>query len=135
MHLDVLHHRCHCLCSTWTCLHHCTGGSAGPGRVYTTEACSSPGPGQYRGLRCTWTCLQYRCYCLCCTWTCLHSEACAAPGRVFTSEACAAPGPVYTTEAYAAPGRVYTTGAYAACGRVSNTEVCAAPGPVYSTET
>jgi hypothetical protein len=46
-----------------------------------------------------------------------------ASERVCTTEACAAPGGVYTTEAWAAsehevcaaPGGVYTTGAWAAC--------------------
>ncbi len=70
-------------------------------------------------LCCFWTCLHYRG--LCCSWRCLQTGAWAAAGRVCTSEACAA------------PGGVYTTGAWAASERVCTTEACAAPEGVYST--
>jgi hypothetical protein len=61
------------------------------------------------------------------------TEACAAPGGVYTTGAWAASGHVYSTEACAAPRGVYTAGAWAAPWRVNNTATCAAPGCVYTT--
>ncbi len=71
------------------------------------------------------------------------TEACTAPGGVYTPGAWAASGCFCTTEAYAAPGGVfhrglsciwmcpgvvYTTGAWAASGHAYNAEACADPG-------
>ena len=61
------------------------------------------------------------------------TEACAAPGGVYTTGSWAAYERVCTTEACAAPGGVYTTGSWAAYERVCTTEACAAPGGVYTT--
>ncbi len=70
-------------------------------RVYTVEACAALRvvyTAVYRGLSCTWTCLdKSSLHVLLLLRRLHHRDLIAADGRVYTGEVCTAPGGVYTT--------------------------------------
>ncbi len=71
---------------------------------------------QYRGLSCTWTCLDNSS--MCCSYWGVHTAGTwVGDGHVYTGEACVALH--YSTWVWAAPGRVWTTVACAAPIEVS----------------
>ncbi len=107
LHLDVCS-LYRSLCYSWKCLHF-RSLSCSPKCLHCTHKCTLQGPQLHLHL-CT---VDYRS--LCCSWACLQRHALNLD--VFTSqgpklhldvftEACAAPGRVYTTEAWAATGSV-----------------------------
>ena len=83
----------------------------------------------YRGLCCSWRCLQYTTGAWAPSGRVCTAAECTAPGGV-CHRARAASGRVCTTEECAASGGVYTMGAWAASERVFTTEECTAPGGV-----
>ncbi len=95
------------LCCSWSCLQSTLHGpelsdvSALQRPVLLLELSTPQGPELHL------TCLHYKG--LCCTWSCLHHRGLSWIWRVYTTEACAAPGVVYTTGAWPA-SQTHTAG-------------------------